>query len=72
MEISRLSPTPPIIAALADILIEVVAAGGSVSFMHPLSPQAATDFWARSLGAADAGQRVVLGAMVDNELAGAR
>jgi ribosomal protein S18 acetylase RimI-like enzyme len=58
------------IAALAEILIEVVANGGSVSFMHPLAPEAAADFWTRSLAAADAGKRVVLGATRDGELAG--
>jgi ribosomal protein S18 acetylase RimI-like enzyme len=70
MEISRLSSTPQAIAALADVLVEVVANGGSVSFMHPLSPQAAANFWTRSLAAADAGKRVVLGATIDGELVG--
>jgi ribosomal protein S18 acetylase RimI-like enzyme len=70
MEISRLSSTPQAIAALSDVLVEVVANGGSVSFMHPLSPHAAADFWTRSLAAADAGKRVVLGATIDGELVG--
>ena len=70
MEISRLSSDPDAIAALAEILVEVVANGGSVSFMHPLSRQAAADFWAGSLAAADAGQRVVLGATIEGGLAG--
>jgi ribosomal protein S18 acetylase RimI-like enzyme len=70
MQISRLSSTPQTIAALSEIIIEVVAVGGSVSFMHPLSPPAAVDFWAGSLAAADAGSRVVLGATIDGELAG--
>ena len=70
MEISRLSSKPGTIAALSEILVEVVANGGSVSFMHPLSPQAAADFWTRSLAAADAGKRVVLGATIDGELVG--
>ena len=50
------------IAALADLIIETVANGGSVSFMHPLSPQMATRFWEASLAAADRGERIVLGA----------
>ncbi len=48
----------------------MVAGGGSVSFMHPLAPETAAEFWARSLAAADAGKRVVLGATLDGELAG--
>lgn len=70
MRLSRLSSAAETVAALSDILIEVVANGGSVSFMHPLSPDAATEFWAQSLAAADAGKRVVLGATIDGELAG--
>ena len=70
MDITRLASTPRTIAALSEILVEVVANGGSVSFMHPLSPGAAADFWAASLAAADAGERVVLGATIDGELVG--
>jgi len=70
VKISRLSSTPQTIAALSQIIVEVVANGGSVSFMHPLAPDAAAEFWAKSLAAADAGKRVVLGAMMDGELAG--
>jgi ribosomal protein S18 acetylase RimI-like enzyme len=70
MQISRLSSTPRTIAALSQIIIEVAANGGSVSFMHPLAPEMAVDFWAKSLADADAGKRVVLGATMDGELAG--
>jgi ribosomal protein S18 acetylase RimI-like enzyme len=70
IEITRLSGRPDTIAALAAIIVEVVANGGSVSFMHPLAPDVAADFWAKSLAAADAGKRVVLGATVGGELAG--
>jgi ribosomal protein S18 acetylase RimI-like enzyme len=38
--------------------------------MHPLAPEMAADFWARSLAAADAGKRAVLGAAIGDELAG--
>ena len=41
---------------LADLLIETVAAGGSVSFMHPLAPEAANAFWEKSLAAAARGK----------------
>jgi ribosomal protein S18 acetylase RimI-like enzyme len=70
LEIAPLTPAPDTVAALAEILIEVVANGGSVSFMHPLAPEAAAAFWTRSLAAADAGQRIVLGASLAGELAG--
>jgi ribosomal protein S18 acetylase RimI-like enzyme len=64
----RLVETKPLTASsdtierLAEILVETVAAGGSVSFMHPLAPEVAADFWSRSLAAAERGERVVLGA----------
>jgi ribosomal protein S18 acetylase RimI-like enzyme len=57
-------------AMLADMLIETVAAGGSVSFMHPLSRQAARAFWDNSLTAAEAGGRAVLGAWDGDTLVG--
>lgn len=58
------------IAALADMLVETVAHGGSVSFMHPLEHTAAAAFWSESLQAADRGERVVLGAFDGDVLAG--
>jgi ribosomal protein S18 acetylase RimI-like enzyme len=70
MQITRLASSPDTIAALAEILVEVVANGGSVSFMHPLAPDDAASFWSRSLAAAVAGERVVLGATIDGDLAG--
>jgi len=48
--------------ALAAMLVETVASGGSVGFMHPLSREAAESFWAGSLAAAERGERIVLGA----------
>ena len=70
VDIVTLRPTPEAIAALSDILVETVANGGSVSFMHPLAPDVAAAFWTKSLAAAEAGGRVVLGAMEDGELVG--
>jgi GNAT superfamily N-acetyltransferase len=70
LEIMPLRPSPEVIAALAETLVETVAAGGSVSFMHPLAPEAAAAFWTQSLAAAEAGGRVVLGAMEDGEIVG--
>jgi ribosomal protein S18 acetylase RimI-like enzyme len=70
IRITALHSTPETITALSAILIEVVAAGASVSFMHPLAPETAAAFWTASLAAADSGQRVILGAIEDGQLAG--
>ena len=48
----------------------MVANGGSVSFMHPLPPEAADAFWEGSLAAADRGERIVLGAFDGERLVG--
>lgn len=68
MEILQLRPGPEAVAQLADLLVETVANGGSVSFMHPLATEVAAAFWTKSLTAAQAGERVVLGAMEDGRL----
>jgi ribosomal protein S18 acetylase RimI-like enzyme len=60
--ITALDASPATRAVLGEILIEVVANGGSVSFMHPLDPAAADAYWVDALGAATRGERVVLGA----------
>ncbi|HEY3110737.1 MAG TPA: GNAT family N-acetyltransferase [Chloroflexota bacterium] len=70
LDIVALRPTAEVISALADTLVETVASGGSVSFMHPLAPEVAAAFWTQSLAAAEAGGRVVLGAVEDGELVG--
>lgn len=70
LEIRALSGEAATIAMLSDLLIETVAAGGSVSFMHPLSVEAARDFWRQSLAAAARGERAVLGAWQGDALAG--
>ncbi|WP_425305388.1 GNAT family N-acetyltransferase [Chthonobacter albigriseus] len=62
VEIRRLGPDRATVDALATILVETVAGGGSVSFMHPLAPEKAAAFWQGSLDAAARGERVVLGA----------
>jgi len=61
-EITPLDPAPGVREALAAILVETVAHGGSVSFMHPLAPEAATRFWEGALAAAARGERIVFGA----------
>ena len=55
IRIAPLKASPQVCAALSEILIEAVASGGSVSFMHPLAPDVASAFWTKSLAAAEAG-----------------
>ncbi len=62
IRIESLSASPNISEALGTMLIDVVANNGSVSFMHPLEPARAAEFWAGSLAAAARGERIVLGA----------
>ena len=68
IEIVKLHSHPDVISDLADLLIEIVANGGSVSFMHPLAKQTALEFWRSSLSAADRGECIVLGARENGKL----
>jgi ribosomal protein S18 acetylase RimI-like enzyme len=70
IKIKALTPSLQIHATLSELLIETVAIGGSVSFMHPLSRQAAEAFWSSSLSAAERGGRIILGAFDGDELIG--
>ena len=70
IEIKALSASPKIREMLSEILMEVVANGGSVSFMHPLQPEAARAFWDDALAAASRDERIVLGAWDGEVLAG--
>jgi ribosomal protein S18 acetylase RimI-like enzyme len=67
---STLSASPKIRELLSEILIETVASGGSVSFMHPLEPEAADAFWDAALASVARDERVVLGAWDGEVLAG--
>ena len=69
-KIAPLTASPLQSAALSEILIEAVASGGSVSFMHPLARDTAERFWQDSLAAADRGERIVLGAFDGERLIG--
>ena len=60
--IKPLTASPQTLDALADILVETVAAGGSVHFLHPLALADARGFWAKAFAAAARGERIVLGA----------
>jgi ribosomal protein S18 acetylase RimI-like enzyme len=55
---------------LASLLVEVVADGGSVSFMAPLPTDTARAFWEQALLGAGRGERVVLGAWDGDVLVG--
>jgi len=70
IRISPLQASPDTFAALSEMLVETVAHGGSVSFMHPLPFEAAEAFWRDSLGAAARGERIVLGAFDGEQLIG--
>ena len=68
-EIKTLTTSADVRAMLSDMLIETVANGGSVSFMHPLAPEAADAFWRDSLSA-ERGERIVFGAFDGEKLIG--
>ena len=70
IEINELRASSTTRAMLGGLLIETVANGGSVSFMHPLQPEAAEAFWSKSLAAATRGERMVLGAWDGKRLVG--
>jgi GNAT superfamily N-acetyltransferase len=50
------------VGELADLLVDVVAADGSVGFRHPLSPKSAQAYWRKALQDAETGGRVIFGA----------
>ncbi|MBN9007626.1 MAG: GNAT family N-acetyltransferase [Rhizobiales bacterium] len=70
ISIRPLGPSPHIRAALSELLIETVANGGSVSFMHPLAREHADAFWDTALAAAARDERIVLGAFDGETLTG--
>ena len=59
IEISAVCASTGIRAVLSEILIETVAHGGSVSFMHPLQPEAADAFSDNALAAAGRDERII-------------
>jgi GNAT superfamily N-acetyltransferase len=48
------------IEGLADVLMDCVEAGASVSFMHPLTRDRAIEFWRRVASGVATGERVLL------------
>ena len=70
IRIESVAASPGTCEMLADLLIETIASGGSVSFMHPLDRQTAQAFWDDALDSAARGERVVLGAWDGDALVG--
>ncbi|MEH2542629.1 MULTISPECIES: GNAT family N-acetyltransferase [unclassified Bradyrhizobium] len=70
IRIEALTSSPVVWTALSEMLVETVAHGGSVSFMHPLPLAAAEAFWRDSLASAGRGERIVLGAFDGDDLIG--
>lgn len=70
MDIRPATASPAMIENLAGLLVETVASGGSVSFMHPLDPETAREFWREALAEAAADRRDVLGAWIEGALVG--
>ncbi|HEV8546953.1 MAG TPA: GNAT family N-acetyltransferase [Candidatus Limnocylindrales bacterium] len=58
------------IDGLADLLIDSIAGGASVSFMHPLAPAKAQAFWRRIAADVTAGKRALLVAEDDAGIVG--
>jgi GNAT superfamily N-acetyltransferase len=60
--VQRIEPAdaPSVLPALADILLDCVEGGASVSFMWPLSRDKALAFWCGVLESAARGERIVL------------
>jgi GNAT superfamily N-acetyltransferase len=52
-------PSPNDLQDLSDTLIDCVAFGGGVSFLHPLSPASAHAFWQKAIASAQRGERVI-------------
>lgn len=58
--IRQASDDPAVVKALADVLIDCVEGGASVSFMAPLSQDKAVAFWHATFASAARGERIVL------------
>ena len=69
-EIKALTASSQTCGMLSDLLMETVADGGSVSFMHPLKPEKAAAFWDGAFAAAEREERIILGVWDGGTLAG--
>jgi ribosomal protein S18 acetylase RimI-like enzyme len=70
IRIVALAASPEITRTLVDLLVETVAGGASVTFMHPLAESVARDFWDSALAAAARGERILFGAFEGDALVG--
>jgi GNAT superfamily N-acetyltransferase len=72
VEIRRLSAAEgrQYLGALADVLLDCVAGGASVSFMASLTKPEAEAFFERVVDGVEHGERILLAAFVDSELLG--
>lgn len=55
---------------LAEVLVDCVEGGASVSFMPPFGKPDAEEFFRRVIRGVEAGERILLAAFVDSKLAG--
>ncbi len=60
VRIHRANHEPAVAEALADVLLDCVEGGASVSFMHPIPRAKALAFWQDVLASAGRGERIVL------------
>jgi GNAT superfamily N-acetyltransferase len=60
IDTAEASHADQLIPALADVLLDCVAGGASVGFMHPMPRADAERFWAKVLDDVGAGERILL------------
>jgi GNAT superfamily N-acetyltransferase len=60
VRVRRPDLTPELAEALAGVLLDCVAGGASVGFMHPLPREKAVAFWRGVLDSAARGERILL------------
>lgn len=71
MEIRRIvEATPAELEGLADVLIDCVESGASVSFMQPMTRDKASRFWRDVSHSAARGERVLLAAVEEGSVLG--
>jgi ribosomal protein S18 acetylase RimI-like enzyme len=70
VSIRAVGPDDGVVAGLADVLVDCVDGGASVSFMHPLAPDRAAAFWVDTLASAARRERIVLVAEDDAGVVG--
>lgn len=72
VEIRRLNASEglPYVGALAEVLLDCVEGGASVSFMPPLPRTAAESFFEKAFLEVQQGERILLAAFIDSKLVG--